>query len=79
MKWFVEEKNFKGQWSPAVYYSGAPPTERNASGRTRKFRTPPKEVSPEHMHLEFNELCEIYGEDKPDTRRLHLSYDGDTE
>lgn len=70
MRWFVEEKNFKSEWSPAVYYSKEPPSEKTAAGQ-RTFRKAPVEIDGAHYELPFKEIVRIYGHDKD--ARLHLS------
>lgn len=35
MKWFVEEKGFRGNWCPAIYYSKEPPSERGLRALAR--------------------------------------------
>lgn len=63
MKWFVEEKNFHGGWKPAIYYSKEPPSAQTANGR-RTFRKDPVKIADEHLMLDFNAICAIYGEPK---------------
>lgn len=70
MKWFVEEKGFRGNWCPAIYYSKEPPSEKRTEGARKVFRNPPKAIAVEHLDLPFNEICQIYGASE---RRLHLS------
>lgn len=71
MKWFVEEKGFRGNWCPAIYYSKEPPSEKRTEGARKVFRNPPKAVAAEHLDLPFDEIRRIYG--AADDRRLHLS------
>jgi hypothetical protein len=60
MRWFVEEKTFKGTWSPAIYYSKEPPSEKGLSS-SRTFRKPPIALPPEHNCLSFREVVDLYG------------------
>jgi hypothetical protein len=75
MKWFVEEKGFRGNWCPAIYYSKEPPSEKRTEGARKVFRNPPKAIAVEHFDLPFKEICHIYSEDAP-KRRLQLSFQG---
>jgi hypothetical protein len=60
MRWFVEEKTFKGTWSPAIYYSKEPPIEKGLSG-SRTFRKPPIALPAEHNCLSLDEVIALYG------------------
>lgn len=65
MKWFVEEKGFRGNWCPAIYYSKEPPSEKRTEGARKMFRNPPKAVAAEHLDLSFDEIRQIYGVNEP--------------
>lgn len=64
MKWFVEERNFRGRWVPAVYYSKEPPSEKRTESSKRTFRSPPVAVKVEHDGLDLKGLQAVYGKEK---------------
>ena len=59
MSWFVEEKNFRGEWVPAIYYSGEPPEEKRLD-KTVKFKNKPVKIAKEHHGLSLREIQRIY-------------------
>jgi len=58
--WYVEEMNFRGWYSPTLYY-GDPPTEKRTEGRKKNFKLNPVKVDPIHTGLPLYTLKTIYG------------------
>lgn len=62
--WFVEVPRMGGGWTPQLHH-GDRPSSKGAEGASKRFRSEPVEVSPEHLGLSLTELQEIYGADRP--------------
>lgn len=70
--WFVEEKNFRGDWIPCIYHSSEPPSEKKVESSKRAFRAPPQAIAAVHIGMSPRDLLSFYGQDAKGQKRLHL-------
>lgn len=76
--WFVEEKNFRGDWIPCIYHSSEPPSEKKVESSKRAFRAPPQAIAAVHIGMSPRDLLPVYGQDAKSQKRLHLSLPNET-